>query len=51
MQCHDPKHPQPVDVVADVMADGEHAFGVFPGGVSANTPGMAEGAAAVRSLP
>ncbi len=34
MQCQPEQHPKPIDVVADFMADDEHVFGVFPGGVS-----------------
>lgn len=34
MQCHTAAHPQPLDAVADVMADNEHAFAIFPGGVA-----------------
>lgn len=34
MQCRKHEDSQPVAVVADVMADNEHAIAVFPGGVS-----------------
>lgn len=34
MQCRTKEHPQPLDAVADIMADNEHAFAIFPGGVA-----------------
>lgn len=33
MQCITKEHPEPIDTVADIMADNEHAFVIFPGGV------------------
>jgi hypothetical protein len=34
MQCHDGAHPQPKAMVADIIADDEHALMFFFGGVS-----------------
>jgi hypothetical protein len=34
MQCRDEDHPQPREMIADIMADNEHAFVFLPGGVS-----------------
>jgi hypothetical protein len=33
MRCQDEKHPKGADASADIMADNEHVFMVFPGGV------------------
>ena len=38
MRCHDKEHPKGVDASADIMADNEHAFMVFPGGVESVWP-------------
>ncbi len=33
MRCTNEQHPNPTDVVADIMANDEHAFMIFRGGV------------------
>lgn len=40
MQCQGKSSSQPATVVADVMADNEHAVAVFPGGVSKTWPAL-----------
>jgi hypothetical protein len=34
MSCHDEGHTQTTEMIADFMADNDHAFVVFPGGIS-----------------
>ncbi len=34
MQCLDKEHSRTADAIVEIMADNEHAFVVFPGGVS-----------------
>ena len=34
MKCHTKDHPEPIEAMAEIMADDEHAFAVFPGGVT-----------------
>jgi hypothetical protein len=38
MTCTDKDHPKPVNAIADIMADDEHTFMIFPGGVEAVWP-------------